>query len=58
MAKIEGLNLLDYIEDVTKADIWPMNINQQEKKRQPVTIRKFLEGMETQNVDTKLNLTG
>ena len=29
MTKIEGLNLLDYVEDVAKADIGPMNVDQQ-----------------------------
>ena len=29
MTKIEGLKLLDYVEDVSKADIRPMNIDQQ-----------------------------
>ena len=27
MAKIEGLNLLDNVEDVAKADIGPMNVD-------------------------------
>ena len=30
MINIEGLNLLDYVEDAAKADIGPMNVDQQE----------------------------
>ena len=41
--KIEDLNLLDYVEDVAKANIGPMNVDQQEiKKKQPTTIGKLL----------------
>ena len=29
MAKIKGINLLDYVEGVAKADIGPMNTDQQ-----------------------------
>ena len=33
MAKIEGLNLLDYVEDVAKADTEPMNVDQQKTNK-------------------------
>ena len=33
MTKIEGLNLLDYVEDVAKANIGPMNVGQQETNK-------------------------
>lgn len=33
MAKIDGLNLLDYIEDAAKADIGPKNVDHQETKK-------------------------
>ena len=29
MSKIEGLNLLNYVEDVTKVNTGPMNVDQQ-----------------------------
>ena len=32
MEKIEGLRLLVYVEDVAKADLGPMNIDQQTDK--------------------------
>ena len=33
ITKIEGLNLLDYVEDVAKADIGPMNVDQQKTNK-------------------------
>ena len=45
MTKIEGLTLLDYIEDVAKANIVPMNVAQKRQTRQPVTIEKLLGGV-------------
>ena len=33
MTKIEGLSLLDYVEDVSKADIGTMNMDQQETNK-------------------------
>ena len=35
MTKIEGLSLLDYVEGEAKADIGPMNIDQQETDKCP-----------------------
>ena len=33
MTKTEDLNLLDYVEDVTKANIGPMNVDHQETNK-------------------------
>ena len=42
MTKIEGLKLLDYVEKVTKADIGPMYVDQQEANKATVTIKKLI----------------
>ena len=33
MIKVDSLNLLEYVEDVAKADIGPMNVDQQETNK-------------------------
>ena len=33
ITKIEGVNLLDYVEDVAKANIVPMNLDQKETNK-------------------------
>ena len=45
MAKIKGINLLDYVEGMTKANIGPMKQINKRQTRQPDTIGKLLGGL-------------
>ena len=44
MAKLEGLNLLDYVDEVAKANIGSMDVDWERRKKQSCTIGKLLGG--------------